>query len=201
MIASVLKLNRADCKSLELKDAYSIHKIIYSLFPHKNNEIRDFIFADKGGDWNCRQILIHSERPPETPEFGVIESRKIPESFLKWDYYGFEVILNPTQRNGPTQKTTPIRGAENLHKWFIQKAPSFGFEVEPESLQVTRIGVKRFERNKEGKTFVQTHGTATFIGKFKVIDRQNFIKSFKQGIGRAKGFGFGLLQIVPIQKQ
>ena len=200
MIASVLKLSRADCKALELNDAYSIHRIIYSLFPKQDNETRDFLFADKGGDWNCRQILILSQRKPEPPEIGEIASKEIAESFLGWGYYGFEVILNPTQRNGPSQKTTPIKGLDNLHKWFIQKAPALGFEVEPESLQVTRIGVKKFERNKEGKTFTQTHGTATFIGKLQVIDRQNFIKSFKQGIGRAKGFGFGLLQIVPIQK-
>lgn len=197
MIASVLKLNRADCRALKLEDAYSIHRIVYSLFPKQDNETRDFLFADKGGDWNCRQVLILSERKPASPEFGEIESREIPESFLRWDNYGFEVIVNPTQRNGPSKKTTPIRGIDNLHKWFIRKAPALGFEVEPESLQVTRIGVRRFDKNIEERI---THGSATFIGKLKVIDRQAFIKSFKQGIGRAKGFGFGLLQIVPIQK-
>lgn len=197
MIASVLKLNRADCKALKLGDAYSIHRIVYSLFPKQDNETRDFLFADKGGDWNCRQVLILSERKPASPEFGEIESREIPESFLRWDNYVFEVIVNPTQRNGPSKKTTPIRGIDNLHKWFIRKAPALGFEVEPESLQVTRIGVRRFDKNIEERI---THGSATFIGKLKVIDRQAFIKSFKQGIGRAKGFGFGLLQIVPIQK-
>ena len=197
MIASALKLNRADCKALDIKDAYSIHRIVYSLFPKQDNETRDFLFADKGGDWNCRQVLILSERKPASPEFGEIESREIPESFLLWENYGFEVIVNPTQRNGPSKKTTPIRGMENLHKWFIRKAPALGFEVEPESLQVTRIGVKRFDKNKEERI---THGSATFIGKLRVTDRQAFVKSFKLGIGRAKGFGFGLLQIVPIQK-
>ena len=149
MIASALKLNRADCKALDIKDAYSIHRIVYSLFPKQDSETRDFLFADKGGDWNCRQVLILSERKPASPEFGEIESREIPESFLRWDNYGFEVIVNPTQRNGPSKKTTPIRGMENLHKWFIRKAPALGFEVEPESLQVTRIGLKRFDKNKE----------------------------------------------------
>ena len=200
MIASVLKLSRADCKALELKDAYSIHRIIYSLFPKQDNETRDFLFADKGGDWNYRQILILSQRKPEPPEIGEIESKEIAESFLGWDYYGFEVILNPTQRNGPSQKTTPIRGLDNLHKWFIQRRPHWVLKLNRKVCKVTHIGVKRFERNKEGKTFIQTHGSATFIGKLKVIDRHDFVKSFKQGIGRAKGFGFGLLQIVPIQK-
>jgi len=201
MIASVLKLTRADCQALGLKDAYSVHRIVYSLFPKQDQETRDFLFADKGGDWNCRQILLLSARRPATPERGEIESKEIPASFLIYDDYGFEVILNPTRRNGPTQKTTPVRGVENLREWFIQKAPSWGFEVDANSLQVLHIGVKKFEKQKEGKTFEQTHGSATFIGKLKVLDRQVFIKSFEQGIGRAKGFGFGLLQIVPIRKQ
>ncbi len=197
MIASVLRLNRANYKALEIKDAYSVHRVVYSLFPEQDGQSRDFLYADKGGDWNCRQVLILSERQPETPAFGEIETKEILESFLQWDNYGFEVIVNPTQRNGPSKKTTPIKGRENLHKWFFQKTPTWGFHVEPDSLQVSNIGVVSFDRNKN---ITQTHGSATFIGKLKVIDRQTFIKSFKHGIGRAKGFGFGLLQIVPIQK-
>ena len=197
MIASALRLNRADCKALDIKDAYSLHRVVYSLFPKPDDQSRDFLYADKGGNWNCRRILILSERRPETPEFGEIESKEVPESFLQWDNYGFEVIVNPTQRNGPSQKTTPIKGRENLHKWFIQKASALGFEVEPDSLQVSKIGVVSFNRDA---SITQTHGTATFIGKLTVINREAFINSFKHGIGRAKGFGFGLLQIVPIQK-
>jgi len=201
MIASALKLNRADCKALKLTDAYSLHRIVYSLFPQKENETRDFLYADKGGSWNCRVILILSERNPLTPEFGEVESKEIPESFLSRDRYGFEVTVNPVRRNGPSKKTTPIRGIPELHQWFIEKAPSYGFKIdEPQSLQVCRVGVVRFEKNKNGFNFKQTHGTATFIGKLKVTDREVFKESFKKGIGRAKGFGFGLFQIVPIQK-
>ncbi|MCP4265101.1 MAG: type I-E CRISPR-associated protein Cas6/Cse3/CasE [Candidatus Brocadiaceae bacterium] len=197
MIASVYRLNRADWKALDIKDAYSLHKTVYSLFPKQNGQVRDFLYADKGGDWNCRQVLMLSERRPEHPEIGEIESKEIPESFLQWGNYGFEVTINPVQRNGPSKKTTPIKGRKNLHKWFIQKAPTWGFDVEPESLQISKIGVVSFNREKGTR---QTHGTATFIGKLKVIDKETYINSFKCGIGRAKGFGFGLLQIVPVQK-
>ena len=200
MIASMLKLNRNDCKELRLDNAYSIHRIVYSIFPQQENLPRDFLFADKGGDWNSRHILILSEREPAAIKYGELHSREVPESFLEGEYYRFEVILNPIQRNGPSKKTIPIRGIENLHNWFIQKAPAYGFEVEPESLLVSHIGVLVFEKIKENKTYKQTHGTATFTGMLKVINRQEFINSFKHGIGRAKGFGFGLLQIVPIQK-
>jgi CRISPR system Cascade subunit CasE len=108
--------------------------------------------------------------------------------------YGFEVRLNPTKRDKATGKTVAVRGKENLLAWFIQKTPTLGFTVEPESLTVRDIGIQSFER--DGTTVL--HGTATFLGKLAVTDRKLFIASFEKGIGRAKAFGFGLLQIVPL---
>ena len=46
-----------------------------------------------------------------------------------------------------------------------------------------------------------THNSASFVGKLKVMDRAKFQESFRKGIGRAKGFGFGLFQIIPLQIQ
>jgi len=81
-----------------------------------------------------------------------------------------------------------------LLTWIIKKAPTLGFQIDERTLQVQDVGVKSFD--KDGA--VCTHGTATFIGQLNVTDRDMFIKSFKHGIGRAKAFGFGLLQIIPL---
>ena len=197
MIATMLKLDRADCKALNMKDVYSLHKTVYSLFPAESGKKRDFLFVDKGGDWRGREILVLSEREPIEPKYGKIVSKKVTDSFLQFDHYGFEVVLNPTKRDNKTRKLVPVRGRENLVDWFVQKAPDLGFEVMPNSLQVNQIGVKIYQKN--GTT--RTHNTATFVGKLKVTDRETFLKSFKHGIGRAKGFGFGLLQLVPINLQ
>ncbi len=187
-------LGREDCKALAINDTYSLHRAVYSLFPPEDGKTRDFLFADKGGDWNNRRILLLSDREPQKPAYGKIDSKEVPDTFLSFDYYGFEVILNPTKRDIRTGKIVPIKGKENLIQWFISKAPGYGFEVIQNSLQVNNVGVITYKKYKG----ICTHNTATFIGKLKVIDREIFIKSFKQGIGRAKGFGFGLLQIVPI---
>jgi CRISPR system Cascade subunit CasE len=189
----MLRLNRSDCKALKITDAYSIHRVVYELFP---GESRDFLFADKGGDVKSRQILILSERSPEAPQFGEISSKPIPDRFLEHDYYGFEVTLNPTKRDKQTGKTVAIRGRENLHKWFLDKAPSLGFEIKAEILEVRHAGVQTFDI---GNGKVVTHNSATFVGKLQVTDRVKFQNSFRKGIGRAKGFGFGLFQIIPLQ--
>ena len=195
MIASVLLLSRQDCRTLNIKDAYGIHKAVYSLFPEIPGATRDFLYVDKGGDFQYRQILILSERQPEIPETGTIESKRIPEAFLEFERYGFEVHINPVKREKETGAIVPIRGTTELLNWFLRKSPTFGFEVDEKSLSVQDVGIQEFE--KDGKHIL--HGKATFIGRMRVTDKEAFITSFKSGIGRAKAFGFGLLQIVPLR--
>lgn len=202
MIASVLRLNRADCKALKITDAYSLHRVVYDLFEDTRSEAQKkasvssgILYADKGGDWNCRQLLLLSDRAPGNPKHGQVESRTIGETFLTHDRYRFEVIINPTKRDNASRKLTPIKGRDNIAQWFIAKAPiSFGFIVNPKSLEVNDLSVKNFDKQDHNVT----QGSATLIGELSVIDREKFKYSFQRGIGRGRAFGFGLLQIVPI---
>ena len=197
MIASVLTLTREDWVRLGIKDDYGLHKGVYSLFPKiADGSSRDFLFADKGGDYNAKQILMLSKREPAKPEVGSIESKVIPESFLMHDLYGFEIILNPVKRDSRTRKLIPITGKSDLLEWFKTKSPSWGFKTDEKTLMVLISSVRKF---KKGGNEI-THNTATFKGQLEVTDREMFIHSFENGIGKAKSFGFGLLQIIPLQK-
>ena len=202
--ASVLELNRADIKALKVKDAYALHKVVYGLFDDNRSETEKqsstpsgIIYADKGGDFNSRKILMLSNRKPhQTPQFGRVETRLVHSNFLVHQHYIFEVTLNPARRLHATGKVVPIRGRENIEQWFKTHAPSsWGFSVHPDSLQTEQLGVQTFE--KAGRTI--THGSAGLKGELTVIDPERFKKSFTQGIGRGRAFGFGLLQIVPCQ--
>jgi CRISPR system Cascade subunit CasE len=195
MIATVWRLSRSDCKILRVTDPYSIHRIVYSLFPKKEGKSRNFLFADKGGTFNERVILILSEEQPERPAYGELLSKEIPKSFLHQDHYGFEVVINPTIRDSKTGRIIPVRGRDSLLQWFTQKSSTYGFIVDKDSLSVSETNIIRFK--KDSKEVIL--GKAKFTGKLTVIDRELFIKSFSNGLGRAKGFGFGLLQIVPIK--
>ena len=196
MIATMYSLSRNDIKALEVKDAYSIHKAVYSLFPKEDGKTRDFLFVDKGGVWNERQILIVSSRLPLQPQFGKIRSKEIPVTFLEYEYYGFEVKANPVVRVGETKKHVPVRGSEELQEWFTKKSGGYGFSIEEKSLQVNHAGVIQFD--KDGSKC--TYNTATFIGRLRVQDRKLFQECFINGLGRGKAFGFGLLQLVPLDK-
>ena len=65
MIASVLHLSRADVKALKITDAYSLHIAVYSLFDDIRTENEKqksvpsgILYADKGGDFHGRKILL-----------------------------------------------------------------------------------------------------------------------------------------------
>ncbi|MDR2095924.1 MAG: type I-E CRISPR-associated protein Cas6/Cse3/CasE [Treponema sp.] len=206
MIASVLKFNCRAFKESEITDTYGIHQKIYALFPETHEGKRDFLFADKGGTFNERRILILSKQHPGVPKHGTIESKAIPASFLEFNSYAFEVRLNPVKRDSKSKKLIPIGiglkmalRREKLAEWFIAKSEGWGFVCDRKSLQVQDVGVQTFEKQKAPQATV-TQGTAVFIGTLKVTDRTLFVKSFEEGIGKGKGFGFGLLQIVPLQE-
>lgn len=201
--ASVLRLSRADMKTLNIKDAYALHKVVYGLFEDVRSDAEKqtsissgIVYTDKGGDFNIRQILLLSNRKPhQTPQFGEVQTKPIHSGFLAHKRYAFEITLNPSKRDKQTGKIVPLRGREGIEQWFKERAPkSWGFSVNPENLQTEKISVQAFE--KTGKTI--THGSATLKGELTVIDRDRFILSFIQGIGRGRAFGFGLLQIVPL---
>jgi CRISPR system Cascade subunit CasE len=201
--ASVLRLSRADVKILGIKDAYGLHRVVYGLFEDVRSceekqagASSGILYADKGGDFHWRQVLMLSTRKPHaTPQFGAVDTRAVHSSFLGHERYAFEVTLNPGRRDKQSGKVVPVRGRESIEQWFRERAPkSWGFSVNPENLQTGQMSVQTFE--KAGETV--THGSATLKGELRVGDRDRFIQSFTQGIGRGRAFGFGLLQIVPL---
>lgn len=208
MIASILLLSRADIKALRIKDTYSLHRVVYNLFDDIRNETEKkssiasgILYADKGyinaSENKQRKILILSNRLPNQPQHGLLsESKNIPGSFLQYDNYGFEAIINPTKRDNKTGKTVAICGRDAVTQWFIEKAPkSWGFTIKPESMQIQNLSVQQFAKNEHTTV---TQGKAIIKGELQVTNREQFIQSFESGIGRGRAFGFGLLQIVPL---
>lgn len=201
MIASVLHLNRADVKALKITDAYSLHRVVYDLFEDVRSSAEKqasvssgILYADKGGDFHVRKILMLSNRQPNLPEHGELSIKKIADSFLDYKHYRFEVVVNPTKRENQSRKIIALKKREDIAAWFIEKAPHWGFEVNSDHLEVREVEVKCFE--KSGQTITQ--GQAHLFGRLTVTDKEIFKRSFQDGIGRGRAFGCGLLQIAPI---
>jgi CRISPR system Cascade subunit CasE len=192
MIASILKLNRQDIKALGRNvDEYSYHKLVYTLFP--GNE-RDFLYVDQGGRYGERSILVLSKRHPVEPEIGEVYTKQVPENFLSYNFYAFEVRLNPVKRKD--RAATAVTGREELAKWFLSRQEQWGFEADPDRLEIINTGIQQFRKGDS----VITHNAATFRGILKVTEKDSFSHSFTKGLGRGKAFGFGLLQLQPVHQ-
>lgn len=205
MFASVLNLDRKAVKELKITDPYSVHRVVYSLFEDVRNDAEKIsskasgiVYADQGGDFHGRKILIVSDRVPAPcvqGQYGQVESKKIGKSFLNFDNYRFKVAINPCRRDNNSRKLIPVKGRDQIAQWFCQKSEgSWGFASSNEHLQVDKIEVLQF-KGKNGLPI--TLAKAVLQGVLTITDRNKFMQSFSQGIGRGRAFGCGLLQIVP----
>jgi len=206
MIASVLHLDRKAIKALRITDPYSLHRVVYSLYedirdPDQKNASQSsgILFADQGGDFHGRRILMLADRSPNDcidGQYGQVESKAISEDFLNHTHYRFKVIVNPTRRDSASRKLLPIKGREAIADWFVDRGQkSWGFSVSPKELQVDNIEVLRFnDKNQQPVTICRAH----LQGKLIISDPAKFRNSFTQGVGRARAFGCGLLQVVPL---
>lgn len=203
--ASVLQLSREDIHTLKVYDAYSLHRVVYGLFP-MNNENREqgrsdssgFLYADDGEQEGVRQIIMVSRsKPHETPQFGKVKTAPIQEKFFSYDRYAFEIMVSPSRRSRETGKVTAIKDKEDIARWFTEKLRVAGAAVGENEFQVERVSVQQFQK----KDYTVTHGVARLRGVLTVVNRREFADLFFRGIGRGKAFGLGLLKVSPFYQQ
>lgn len=206
LYASALHLDRTAVKALKITDMYSLHRVVYSLFPdvrsehEKQSHIQSgIVYADQGGDFHGRKVLIVSDRKPAAHvngQYGDVISKPIAESFLSYPRYRFKVQVNPVRKEKQSGKRLAVTGRNDIAQWFLHRAStSWGFDVDPQTLQIDSIEVQQCN-DKEGRKI--TLGKAHIQGMLTVRDQQQFRNSFKNGIGKGRAFGCGLLQIVPV---
>ena len=196
MILSKLELSVMDMKRLNIKDEYSIHQLVYSMFSGPDDEemVRDFLYVKKHNYRKALSLLILSHRNPRTPDFCQIQCKKIPRSYLYGDEYFFTIKTNPVRRSVDNGRLFPVVEHTELLKWFSEKAHKAGMLVDPNRIDIQDRGIERVNK-KEGEFIFNK---VTFVGQCKVIDREAFIKTFENGFGRTRAFGFGLMELQPV---
>ena len=189
-----LELDAAFCHSHRMTDAYSMHRVVYSMFPKENDPVR-ILYVDRGVIKGMRKVLLLSRIMPEIPEDVSASVRKISEKFFSTDRYRFEIILNPVKCDSETQKRQAVTGQLPLLNYFTGRMNQWGFKADLNHLEVISLPSISFECNSKPYRF----NRAKFRGILTVTDMELFRKTFASGIGHGKAFGFGLLQLVPIQ--
>ena len=188
-----LFLDAAALRKGNIRDDYSIHRLVYSLFPLEQERSR-FLYADKGSVRGGRLLLVLSEKEPNVPGNITSATTIISENFFRFSDYRFEIDLNPVKKEKESGKRRAVTGQLDLLNWFIAHSGKWGFQADARSLEVSIKPVRQF--SKDGTVCTFNH--AFFRGRLHVTDQEKFRESFFAGLGHGKAFGFGLLQLLPV---
>jgi CRISPR system Cascade subunit CasE len=113
----------------------------------------------------------------------------------------FRLAANPTKRLGASDEKAPgkrigLYRMEDQEKWLRRKADQNGFAIL--SVQITSLADQIAYKEKKDKRMRVTHHGVRFDGILQVTDSDLFMQAALNGIGSAKGFGFGLLSLARI---
>ncbi|MGV1099709.1 type I-E CRISPR-associated protein Cas6/Cse3/CasE [Thiovibrio sp. JS02] len=206
-------------------DNYAWHRKIWECFPNMPDANRTFLTRIDPLEGAFR-VWVLAAVEPVCPAWCPAESfalKEISPTFLSHRYYAFDLRANPTkalaQRDEQGQplmtaagkrkrgKRVPLVKPEELKAWLVRKGQvrcrgmatkqdiPGGFRVvEEHPLDISPM-VESYFRKKEQNAY---HGGVQFRGVLEVTDREHFIQTYQAGIGSAKGFGFGLLLLAPV---
>ncbi|MBT1171797.1 type I-E CRISPR-associated protein Cas6/Cse3/CasE [Bifidobacterium sp. MA2] len=213
-----------------IESPYRMHAAVEAAFPpdsvRDDDEGRILWRLDSLDQGRGMWLYVVSPEPPDLTH--VIEQAGWPMR-MEWeskDYtpllsriavgqcWQFRLRANPVRRaredkgRRPKADASAIVGKLQGHvtasqqaEWLIARASSHGFEVIADDTGAPSMVVKqrhreRFGRN--GKTV--TLSTAVFEGQLRVTDADEFRRTLCHGLGRAKGFGCGLMTVTPVRE-
>lgn len=129
---------------------------------------------------------------------------RLTERLEKGQRWAFRLTANPVrsvaQGSGRGKRTAHVT-VEHQLAWLAERSAQWGFTVGDASAGLTADVVTRrglsFERRSDGAPRQVTLTTATYEGLLEVTDVAGLRHALGHGLGRAKGYGCGLLTLAP----
>lgn len=208
MYLSRLKLDPSRRKTRELMiSPYQLHQSIYRAFPDKSEggPGRILYRVDRDRRTGSLSLLVQSEKEPEWGRSDYLweclarehETKPFEPYLFRGQVLHFRLKANPSVKKQQEGKKNGFRTGllreEDQLDWLKRKAERSGFKVGrcrtvPEGMIDSRK--QRSEKNMR-------HFGVLFEGTLQVTEPGKFQETLRDGIGSAKGFGFGLLSIAP----
>lgn len=178
-----------------LLDSYAWHQEVSKSF-HKSRRDAGYVFRCDTCDNGDILLSCYSQTAPMPTQVIEWRSIKISDRFFESEFYSFDLKVVPIKSlpkaNGRGTKVS-ITDKSELAAWMERKAEENGFIFDKDTLVMTAPVSSSFQ--KKGMRGV--HTSVTFQGNLTVTDKEKFCQSVIQGIGSAKGFGYGLMKLIP----
>lgn len=211
MYLSRLKLNQARRSARELLlNPYLLHQAVYRAFPDKEDggPGRVLYRVDESKRSNSFYLLVQSDKEPNWQKADFLtdclaeppKQKILAPSFNVGQTLYFRLRANPSVKKQEEGKKNGRRlgllQEEDQLRWLKQKGESGGFALS--SCDTVTEGVIQSEQGNPDKKQLR-HFAVRFDGILRVMDAELFRKSVEEGIGPAKGFGFGLLSVASVR--
>lgn len=220
-----LDIDAEIARAERLFDSYAWHKKMWECFPNMPDAERNFLTRIDPLEGAFRVWILSGNKPvcPSWCPDDDFTCKQISPSFLSHRHYAFDVRANPVKSlvqrdtngqpllkaNGKRKsgKRIPLVKPDELRSWLVRKGEvrsqdiktgediPGGFRiVEERPLEISPMVENHFRKKGDSGY----HGGVQFRGTLEVTDRERFIQTYQAGIGSAKGFGFGLLLLAPV---
>lgn len=175
-----------------LRSSYDWHRWIWKSFPNDPDRKRDFLFRVDVHERQVRVLLLSGEAPVAIENWAW-ETKRVSDEFLNQSTYRFQARVNPTFRRASDHRRIALYKESDIREWLKRKISAIGAELV--SAEVDQPQDEFFVKDgKRGK-----HVSVDIRGVISIHDQSLFLQGFLAGIGSAKGFGYGLLMLQPIQ--
>lgn len=199
------------------------HKLIWRLFADSPDRQRDFLYRrqDDGQGPRARFVTVSDREPLDRSGLWEIRGPKAYRPRLKTGQrLGFTLRANPVvsrrddagklhrhdvimdakkrlaAEGRPRQEWPPLPELvqEAGFQWLIRRAGDGGFAVKPDEVRADGYHQVRFSKGARQVSL----SSLDFNGFLTVIDPEALGRVLYQGLGPAKGYGFGLLLVRPV---
>lgn len=196
---------RRESRSL-LASAHRLHAAVLNCFP-STADPRRVLWRLDHGDHGRRELLISSACPPDlsalvedcgwpaSETWRTADMTKLVSSLAADQRWRFRLTANPSvskASGGGRGKVVPLTMSGCL-PWLEARASKSGFVVPEGAAIVSRLESIRFRRGSQQVVLRQ----AQFDGTLIVTDPIRLSQVMSEGIGRARGYGCGLLTLAP----
>lgn len=170
----------------DLADVQAMHRTVSTLLAAPRRDAEALWAVSDDGD-EAVTLAIRTAAPlgpVVMPDgvLGMVRFRVAPIDVTTGDRFAFTLIANPTiKRDGKRHAVDPAG-------WLSRRAERHGFRVETVTM---RDDIVHGQRDRARLTFARTR----YAGVLVVGEGDRFAEALRSGIGPAKGYGFGLLQI------
>ena len=172
-------------------DAWVLHRSVMAMFPRATAPARATMailfrrLAARTGE----ALLVRSAVPPVAPMTGCTLAGAFPDpDVTEGEEYRFEVVASPTMRKATTHQVVPLP-PELWEHWLarhLEPCEILEVEATPEE------PVRGYDRNRHGTIF---HPAVRFAGRLQVTDAGALDRLLREGVGRGKAYGLGMLAV------